>query len=157
DLLSIYDKEADHSAITRELNELLHGASFGSRTGGVVHEIRRKDANAPPGTDVGGGAARGVALPSEGGSPLAHLNALQGELEATAKELTSCQEAYFLRWHQQADGVVGIDLASLEQTIETARTALSGLTTNVTSATTTASQNIGKLLPAYELSSRATL
>src|SRR5262249_48092515 len=82
DLLSVYDKEGVVPAVDRELDELLHAASFGSRAGGIVHEIRRKDANAPAGSDPGGDAARGVALPRDVSKSLARLNQLQGELEA---------------------------------------------------------------------------
>src|ERR1051325_10698273 len=159
DLLSVYDKYKDSAAIDRELDELLHTASFGSRDGGVVYEVRRKDANAPAGADRSGDAARGVALPAELSTALADLNRIQYQLDAITSELTSYQEAYFHAWHKKADGANVDDtvLSNLEQTIRTNQIVLHSLSLSFNLATTTAKQAIETFLPEYELSSSASL
>jgi hypothetical protein len=157
DLLSVYDKYKDSSAIDRELNELLHEASFGSRTGGVVHEVRRKDANAPAGTDQSGDPARSIALPSELSKALTTLNQIQRELESIASELTSYQEAYFHAWHQRADGADVEDAVfiDIDRKIRAGQTAADNLLSAFGTAWTTADQAVEKFLPDYELSSSA--
>jgi|GEM_PF-2974763 len=157
DLLSVYDKDKDSASIDRELDELLHAASFGSRNAGVEYELRRrrKDANAPAGSDPLGAPARGVALPNEVGQALTDLNQIQTQLDDIALELISNREAYFLAWHQQADGIQIADsvFADLADQIEADRIAQTNLSSAFAVVKTITEQAIEKFLPDYELSS----
>ena len=157
DFLSVYDKDADPSAIDRELNELLHAASFGSRSGGVVYEIRRKNANAPASADRSGDAVPGVDLPTKVGEALTDLNMAQDALQNTATELASCQQEYFHAWHKQADGMSVPDalFEELTQKIVTDKTALSRLEASVVALKDAVKSALDEFLPAYELGSRA--
>ena len=156
DLLNVFDKHAPASAIERELDELLHAASFGSKHGGTSYEIVRKDADSPAGAGTEGKAAAAIDLPAALGEALATLNETQRQLEATEAELASVQQSYYLAWHQQADGISVpsklLEDLDLEITREQARK--KHLAAGVQTAREAARKAVEELLPAYTLSSR---
>lgn len=153
DLLSIYDKDADAATIVSELNELLHAASFGSRSTGTVYEIRHPDANAPAGAAPSGAAAAAVALPGDLGDQLTAINRLQSTADTTAAELTSYRQQYFYAWHKKADGVAVDDavLARIAGNISAAAGSLRDLTAQVEAAKKAIRHSLATYLPAYQL------
>lgn len=157
DLLSIYDKDADAATIVSELNELLHAASFGSRSTGTVYEIRRADANAPASAMLSGDAAATIALPGDVGDRLTTINQLQSAADTTAAELTSYRQQYFYVWHKKADGVAVDDavLAQIAGNITAAAGSLRGLTAQVGDAKKAIKESLATYLPAYELVPRS--
>jgi hypothetical protein len=157
DILSIYDKDADAATIVSELDELLHAASFGSRSTGTVYEIRRADANAPASAAPSGDAAAAIALPGDLGDQLTAINRLQSAADTTAAELTSHRQQYFYVWHKRADSVAVDDavLPRIAGNITAATESLRDLTAQVDGAKKAIKDSLARYLPGYELVPRS--